>query len=50
MTREGGVGDRAGGLRRFATSVEAGGAGCGCKEYRDECDTRAQDDAVLPVS
>lgn len=33
MTREGGVGDRAGGLRRFATRVEAGGAGCGYEEY-----------------
>lgn len=29
MTRVGGVGERAGGLRRFATRVEAGGAGCG---------------------
>lgn len=34
ITRDGGVGDRAGGLRRFATRVEAGGAGCGYEEYR----------------
>ena len=31
ITRVGGVGERAGGLRRLVTSVEAGGAGCGWK-------------------
>ena len=30
MTREGGVGERAGGLRRLTTRAEAGGAGWGC--------------------
>jgi len=30
MTRAGGVGERAGGCRRFMTNAEAGAAGVGC--------------------
>ena len=34
MIRVGGVGDRAGGLRRLATRDAAGGAGCGYMRLR----------------
>lgn len=40
MTRLGGVGERACGLWRFITSVDAGGAGAGCEIRPHENDDR----------
>ena len=47
ITRVGGVGDRAGGFRRFATNVDAGGAGGGyiLIQYRHEL---CQENKPLP--